>query len=99
MDNFFTWDYLATFAGMVAFVTVATQVVKYYINVDPKWIALVAAILGQTAVQAFYLQDYSAQGIVMAIINVFVVVAGSVGAFETLIKPVQRKVKGDGKDV
>ena len=99
MDNFFTWEYLATFAGMVAFVTIATQVVKYYINVDPKWIALVAAILGQAAVQAFYLRDYSAQGIVMAIINVFVVVAGSVGAFETLVKPVQRKVKGDGKNV
>ena len=95
MSEFFTWDFIATFTGMVAFVTLVTQVVKYYINIDPKWITLAAAILGQAAVQVFYLKDYSAQGIVMALINVFVVVAGSVGAFETLVKPVQRKVEKD----
>ena len=89
MNEFFTWNFIATYAGMVVFVTLATQTVKRYVNADPKWVALVAAIFGQAAVQIFYVQDFSAQGMIMALINVFVVLTGAIGSFETLVKPIQ----------
>lgn len=91
MNEFFTWDFIATYAGMVVFVTLVTQTVKRYVNADPKWVSLAAAIFGQVAVQIFYVKDFSPQGMIMALINVFVVLTGAVGSFETLVKPFQKK--------
>ncbi|MEG1863102.1 MAG: hypothetical protein RR198_05790 [Oscillospiraceae bacterium] len=93
MNEFFTVEFLGTFTGMVAFVTLVTQVVKYYVNLDPKWISLAAAFVGQMVVQLVFLKDFSAQGVVMALFNVLAVVAASVGTFETVVKPVQRKLE------
>lgn len=92
MNEFFTVEFLCTFGGMVAFVTAVTQLVKYYVSVDPKWIALVTALVGQAAVQFVFLQDFSAQGIVLALFNVVTVVSTSIAAFETVVKPIERKV-------
>ena len=91
MDNFFTWDYLATYGGMIAFVTGVTQLAKFYLpKIEPKWIALAAAFIGQLAVQIIFTKDMSAQGIGMALINVIAVLLGSIGLFETVVKPIQR---------
>lgn len=91
--EFFTPEVLTTFAGMVAFVTAATQLCKYYVSIDPKWIALLAAVAGQLAVQCFLIKDFSPEGIMLASINIVSVLLASIGAFETLIKPVQRKTE------
>lgn len=93
MTEFFTMEFLGTFTGMVAFVTAVTQIVKYFINVNPKWVALVAAIVGQLAVQFVFIKDYSPEGIVMALFNTVAVLLGSIGAFETVVKPIQRKIE------
>lgn len=92
MNEFFTVEFLCTFGGMVAFVTAITEIVKRYVNVDPKWVALVAAIVGQAAVQFVFLQDFTPSGIVMALFNVVAVLLGSIGAFETVVKPIERKL-------
>lgn len=97
--EYFTWEYLATYGGMTALVTGATQLIKRYLpNLDPKWIALVAAVLGEAAVQVFYLKDWSGGGIAMAGINVICVLLGAVGAYEVVIKPVQRSTQDEDGD-
>lgn len=93
MNDFFTVDFLTTFTGMVTFVTVVTQLVKNYVNVDPKWIALVATIVGQAVVQFVFIGDFSASGIAMAGFNVIAVLLGAIGAFETVVKPIQNKIE------
>lgn len=88
--DYFTWEYLATYGGMTALVTVVTQLVKWYLpKVDPKWIALGVALLGQIAVQLIYLKDFSVGGIALALVNVICVLLGSVGAYESVVKPIQ----------
>lgn len=97
--DYFTWEYLATYGGMTALVTAVTQLVKRYLpQVDPKWIALVAALLGQIGVQILYLKDWSVSGIVMALINVVCVLLGSIGAYETVVKPVQKTATPEDGD-
>ena len=97
--EFFTWEYLATYGGMTALVTAVTQLVKKYLpNYDPKWIALVTAVLGQIGVQVFYLKDWSAGGLIMAAINAVCVLLGAVGAYETVIKPVQKSTEHEDGD-
>ena len=90
MNEFFTYEFLSTFTGMIAFVTATTQIIKYYVAVDPKWVALFSAVFGQIIVQLFYFKDFSAQGVVMALINVIAVLLGAIGAFETIVKPIER---------
>ena len=93
MNEFFTWEMIATFGGMLALVSAVTQIVKYYVSVDPKWIALGTAIIGQLAVQFLFYKDFSVGGIVMALINVVAVLAGSITLFEVAIKPIQKKIE------
>lgn len=97
MNEFFSWEYMATYGGMTLFVTTATQVIKHYININPKWIALAAAIIGQIAVQALYLKDFSLSGIAMSVFNTFCVLLSAVGTYETVVKSVQQE--GGDSDV
>ncbi|MBC8537263.1 hypothetical protein [Feifania hominis] len=89
MEEFFTWEYLATFAGASAAVTLITQVIKRYVSIDPKWIALAASLVIEAGIQFLYLRDFTVSGIFLAVVNVFVVLAAAVGVFETVVKPVQ----------
>lgn len=93
MNEFFTWEFLATFAGSVAFVTTITEVVKYYLaKLDPKYIALAAAIVVTFAVRLLFYKDFTPEGLVLATFNVVAVLFGSIGAFETVVKPIERKL-------
>ena len=91
MTEFITWEFLATFAGSVAAVTLITQTIKEFINLDPKWIALVISIFVCALVQVCYYQDYSLQGIALACVNVFVVLAASIGGYETILKQFKKQ--------
>lgn len=93
MTEFFTIEFLSTFTGMVAFVTAVTQIVKYFIDVDPKWVALAASIIGQATVQLVFIKDFSPEGVAMAFFNIVAVLLGSIGTFEVVVKPVQRKIE------
>lgn len=93
MSEFFTWEFLATFAGSIAFVTALTEVIKYYLpKINPKYIALVAAVLVTFAVQLLFYKDFSTEGMVLAAFNVIAVLFGSIGAFEAIVKPIERKL-------
>lgn len=92
MDTLFTWDYLLTFSGAIAAVTLLTQVLKWYIRVDPKIIALIATVIVEGSVQFIYLQDFTVEGVGLMIFNTFVILFAAVGAFENIVKPVERKL-------
>lgn len=99
MNDFLNWDTIGTFGMMVATVSIITEVVKYFIpKVDPKWIALVVTLFCQISVQLFSVKDFSASGMVMAVINAFVVLASAIGAFEGLLKPIQNYLEKKTKN-
>ena len=99
--DYFSWEFLVTYSGMTAFVAACTQIVKRFLpKTDPKWVALVCAVIGQAAVQLLYVKDFTAGGIVMALFNVAAVLCGSVGAYEIAVKPVQKhSIRSGDKDV
>lgn len=83
MNEFLTWEMLGTFVGAVTATTLLTQVIKHFITkLDPKWIALGVATLAVMGYTLLYVQDYSGQGIAMAVVNVFMVTGASIGLFE-----------------
>lgn len=93
MNEFFSWEFLATFAGSIAFVTTVTQVIKYYLpKIEPKFIALGAALFVTFAIQLLFYKDLSLEGLVLALFNVFAVLFGSIGTFEAIVKPVVNKL-------
>lgn len=95
MTEFFTTEMLLTFTGQVLFVTVATQVVKKYINVDPKWLSLGFSLVAAAVAQLVILKDFSAVGLSMAVINVFMVLSASIASYESIVKPVARGIEAE----
>lgn len=94
MTEFFTPDGLGTFAGQVALVVGFTQLFKRYApSVDPKWIALGLSLAVGSIVQIVFMKDLSPEGLVMALFNTFVVLSASIGAYESLVKPVARGIQ------
>lgn len=92
MGSLVTWDVLTTYAGSVAFVTMCTQLLKFYVpKADPKWVALALTILLNIIIHVVYIQDYSLNSIVLSIFNIVSILFGAIGAFETMVKPIQRK--------
>lgn len=95
MTDFFTTESLLTFTGQVLFVTIATQIVKKYINVDPKWVSLALSLIVASVAQFVILQDFSTVGLTMAAVNVFSVLSASVLGYEAIVKPVQRGIEAE----
>lgn len=93
-----TWDIMSSFVGMAALVAALTQIIKmipfpFNDKVDPKWYTLIFSILLNFALHFIHLKDYSVEGIVLMIINILVVFASAVGAYEAVIKPVQKAIQ------
>lgn len=83
MEDFITIEMLGTLVGCSAIVTLLTQVLKKYIpeTVDTKWLALLFSVI-VGVLRIFYIADFSYAGIVTGIINIFVLLAVSVGIYE-----------------
>ena len=83
MEDFITIEMLGTLVGCSAIVTLLTQVLKKYIpeTVDTKWLALLFSVI-VGVLRIFYIADFTYAGIVTGIINIFVLLAVSVGIFE-----------------
>lgn len=83
MEDFITIEMLGTLVGCSAIVTLLTQVLKKYIpeNVDTKWLALLFSVI-VGVLRIFYIADFTYAGIVTGIINIFVLLAVSVGIYE-----------------
>lgn len=83
MEDFITIEMLGTLVGCSAIVTLLTQVLKKYIpeTVDTKWLALLFSVI-VGVLRIFYMSDFTYAGIVTGIINIFVLLAVSVGIYE-----------------
>ena len=99
MNEFITWEFLASFSGAVAAVTLLTQLFKKYINIDPKWIALVLSVVVCASVQIFYLKDTTGAGLALMAFNIFAVLAAAVGGFEVVIKNLKKGTEDTPIDV
>ena len=73
---------MGTFSGMTAAVTLLTQVVKQFIKVDPKWIALAIAGVAVTFVQLVIPGAPTYESAFLACANWLLVTGASVGLFE-----------------
>ncbi|MCL2563767.1 MAG: hypothetical protein FWE08_07000 [Oscillospiraceae bacterium] len=84
LNGFITPEFLGTFSGAVAVVTLLTQLVKNFVTIaDPKWIALTLAG-AVSAVKQFALGDFSAAGWILAGLNTVVIAGAAIGMFEGL---------------
>jgi len=91
INNFLTWDFLSTFGGSIVAVVALTQVIKKYINIDPKYIALALSFIIMLVNQISILQDFRLESFVISIFNALIVTGMSIGIFETVIKGFQRR--------
>ena len=76
-----TIETLATIGGCTAVVTALTQIVKHYIKIDPKWIALILSLIIQVSTCAI-LGDLALMSLLIAVINAVLVTGASVGLYE-----------------
>ena len=97
MEDFISWGNLGTLVGMVAVVNLIVQVTKNLFNASPRWLALIVAAVIM-AVYTVATGDVTPEKVLIAVINVFVVVATATGTFEHIIKPVEDKLKDPEKE-
>ncbi|MCL2568639.1 MAG: hypothetical protein FWE12_04280 [Oscillospiraceae bacterium] len=82
LNDFITPEFLGTFSGVVAVVTLLTQVVKRFVTgVDPKWIALGLALV-MSAVKQVETGDLRTGSLLLAGLNAFVIAGAAIGTFE-----------------
>lgn len=98
MNEFVSIEILGTIAGCSLVVTLLTQVFKKYLpeKIDTKWLALVFSILVGVA-RMFYVGQFDFAGITSGIINVFVLLAASIGIYEigdTASTDIKNRLKG-----
>jgi len=86
MNEFLTWDVLATLGGASIAVSAMTEIIKYYAKVNPKWIVLVLSMVVMYGVQIVYYQTYEVGDYLMSALNGIVVAGMSIGVFEGIIK-------------
>lgn len=84
IDNFFTWEMLATFAGCVAATGIVTELLKKFIKkLDPQIISFVIAmiilVVGQLVAKIFTWND-----LLLDAINAVVVSFAANGGFDAL---------------
>lgn len=83
MNDFVSIEILGTIAGCSLIVTLLTQVFKRYLpeKIDTKWLALAfSTIVG--VLRIFYVGQFDFAGITSGIINIFVLLAASIGIYE-----------------
>lgn len=93
--EFVSLNILASLAGVVLLTTALVEATKYLlskINIDPKWYALLWSFVLMMARQVFLLKDFSGEGWMLAFINWLIAFASAVGIFESIVKPIERKI-------
>lgn len=95
MNEFLTLDIFGTFAGMIIFITVLTQALKYFIplEINPKIYAIVLSAVANVANLVFINHTYTAESIFLMIVNIFIVAFAASGGYEYAVKPIERKLE------
>lgn len=84
--EFITSDMFLTFAGCIAIVSLITQAIKNLpplTKINSAWsVLIVSFIVG--ILRLIFVGDFSANGIVLGILNVFAIYLGAIGGYETV---------------
>jgi hypothetical protein len=91
INSFLTWEFLGTFTGSIAAVTVLTQVIKKYLKIDPKWIALVISLIIMLVAQTQIEHDLGVETFVISIFNALIVTGISISIYETAVKTIAKR--------
>lgn len=83
MNEFFTMEYLATFAGMVLSVNLLVQATKQFFEFQTKWLVLAYAIIIQTAV-LFFTNKFIPDQIFLGLINAVLVAVSAMGTYNAV---------------
>ena len=90
--EFITSDMFLTFAGCLAIVALVTQVIKSLPPLDKintLWTTFGVSIL-VGVVRLFLIGDFTAQGIIMGVLNILAIYLGAIGGYET-VKQITKK--------
>ena len=85
--EFLSWEVLGTTAGITAAITAATQIIKQFVNIDPKWIALILAAVITFAIQIVS-SDFAFERFFMSALNALFVTGAVIGSYEGVLKHV-----------
>ena len=89
INSFLTQDYLGTFHGAIIAVTILTQILKRFVSIDPKWVALLLSLLVVFVFKLDATRLFTLDGIVETVINSLLVTGVSIGVFETVKTTIQ----------
>lgn len=96
-SDFFTLEFLSTFAGMTAAVAVIVQFTKEFVKDSfPDWAVRLYALIVSAAVQFFvlYVQDgLTVENIGLGVINTVLVTLTAIGAYDVISDPNAEKSK------
>lgn len=97
-SDFMTAEMLATFAGLVAAVTVIVQFTKSIVkkNFGDGWVRLYAFVIALILTFVFARSGEGIQGVVLTIINAVLIAIASMGAYESIVDPKAEKKKPKG---
>lgn len=97
MNEFFTRELLATFAGLVAAVAIIVEFTKSIIkrNFGDDAVRLYAFIIALVLTFVFAKAGTGIEGIALTIINAILVSMASFGAYEVIKDPLVGKKRGD----
>ena len=90
--EFITSDMFLTFAGCLAIVALITQVIKSLPPLDKintLWTTFGVSIL-VGVIRLFLIGDFTAQGIIMGVLNILAIYLGAIGGYET-VKQITKK--------
>ena len=93
MNDFITWEFLATFAGVVAAVTALTEITKQFISLNLKWISLLLSAIVVLGGSILVLGKTDGSKILLSCINVFVVCGAATGTYKHLVEPIENALK------
>lgn len=80
--DFITLDMFLSLAGCVAIVSILTQAFKKYVDVNPLKINLVFSLL-VGLIRIIVVGDFTLEGIVLGLLNVFVIMLAAGGTYDT----------------
>lgn len=92
MDEFISIEVLSTMTGCSLLITLLTQVFKHFLpkKIDTKWLALGFSII-VGVLRIIYIHQFDFAGITSGILNIFVLLAASIGIYE-ITQPVMKNI-------
>ena len=82
--EFITLDMLLSLAGCVTIVAVVTEALKkYFTKINALWLNLICSII-VGAIRVYFVADFTADGIITGILNIFVIMLAAGGGYDTV---------------